>query len=948
MSRLCSILLLLTAAVFAQTNATDAAVDGYLLDPSGGAIAGGKVTLRNLRTNELLEIQSNSDGYYRFPLVKVGGYELTAAAPGFSEYKQTGLTLSVGQKARLDVSLKVGSATESVTVASDISVVEAGGQTAQGEVLNEQAIRSLPITSRNLYNFHLIGPGVKGIPSTGFGTTNFLFGGLNRTTWTVDGLDNSQRRFNRQIRLVISTPESVQEMQVMSGGYSAEFGRASGGVINVVSRSGTNELHGSGMGLYRPKETAARPPLNATRPNQTWWMVAGNLGGAIKKDRLWYFINSEYNPLKIPSPVTINRDAARQIGLSERDLRDSPFGETFHTPSGKMNFRLSDRHSGFLRYNRFTNDQPAGGAGLTIPDRTVTFEDRMNGGAAQLASVLKPNLLNELRFGINRRSELREPVGRADANGFHVNITGVANIGVNPLSGSSSVENSTQIIDNVTWTAGKHTVKAGFDFQTTGYGLTNAFARAFTFGGLTAGARRGAVTPLDQYVRTVRGEIDPESGRPYTYTQLTQDIGDRNVGLRFNFLNFFAQDEWRLNRRFTLNIGLRYELVLFPTFDAQAPFELSRGVNNDTNNFAPRFGFSWQPFNDSRTVVRGGYGIYYDSPSLQLPLNAAQFNGRRVLSYVVPGTSPTAPPFGQLLTGGVAAFQQTPSVNAFARDFQIMFGHNANFMIEREVVRNLSINLQYSWWAHRFGPYTRDINLSAPVRTLADGRPVYQGTAGRPNPLFRQINLLESGSNSNYNALDLTARKRFASGLQFSGTWSWSKALSDTDLQGGALSNPADRRFDYGNSNGDIRHSFNAQALWAPRFQSAAIKWVNGFEFSSMSWWNSGFRVNAVAGTDLNNDLVLNDRLPGRSRNSFAARDYFQVDFRLARRIPIREKHFLELIAESENLFNRLNANCGTEGCSGAVVNRDGALDLLRITSARQGRQFQFGMRYSF
>src|SRR5262249_20350137 len=231
---------------------------------------------------------------------------------------------------------------------------------------------------------------------------------------------------------------------------------------------------------------------------------------------------------------------------------------------------------------------------------------------------------------------------------------------------------------------------------------------------------------------------------------------------------------------------------------------------------------------------------------------------------------------------------------------------------------------------------------------LSDGRPVYRGTAGRPDPRFRRILLIESGSNSSYNALDVTVRKRFSAGLQFSGTWSWSHALSDSDLQGGAITDPSNRRFDHGNSNGDVRHSMNLQALYAPHFSQPALHWINGFELSTATFYNSGFPVNAVSGTDDNNDLAVNDRLAGRSRNSIFGPDFFQSDVRLVRRIKIKERYNLELISEAENLLNRLNANCSIEGCTGAVVNRDGAPDFLRITSARNGRQIQFGFRFSF
>lgn len=426
---------------FAQSNASDAAMEGYVQDASGARMSNAQVAARNVGTNVETLAVSDGQGFFRFPLLKVGAYELRVSATGFSEFKQTGILLSVGKLARIDVTLKVGATTESMTVSADASIVEQG-VVAQGEVTNERAVRSLPITSRNVYNFHLLGPGVKGIPSTGFGTTQFTFGGANRSAWTVDGLDNTARINSRQIRLVISTPEAVQEMQVLSGAYSAEFGRAAGGVINVVSRSGTNDLHGGSMGLYRPLETTARSALAVARTQQTWYMMSGNLGGALKKDKLWFFINDEFNPLRTPSPVTILPAAAAALRLPASDLVDSPFGETFHTPTAKLNFRLSEKNSGFLRYNRFTNDQPGGGGGLTTISRSTTFEDRMNGGAAQLATVLKPNLLNEFRFGFNRRGQQRLTYVPGEPNGAQININGVANFGVNPLAGSGGIEAS--------------------------------------------------------------------------------------------------------------------------------------------------------------------------------------------------------------------------------------------------------------------------------------------------------------------------------------------------------------------------------------------------------------------------------------------------------------------------------------------------------------------------
>jgi hypothetical protein len=935
------------AAGFTQSNATDGALDGFVKDPSGASVPAAKVIALNIATSQVRETTTDDAGYYRFPLLQVGDYQVIVSATGFAEYQRTGIHLNVGTQARVDVALTVGGAAETVTVTGDASMVMAG-QGASGEVLGPEAVRTLPITSRNVYNFHLIGPGVKGLPSTGFGTTQFLVGGHNRMSWSMDGLDNSQRRTNRQIRLVISTPENVEEMQVLTGAYSAEFGRAAGGVINVISRSGSNVMRGSAMALLRPNGWSARPPLAATKPQQEWWMVEGNLGGALVKDRVFFFANYEYNPLKAPQPVTIDPAAAAAIGIPASDLGNSPFGETFHTPSVKVNFRANDRNSGFVRVNRFTNDQPGAGGGLTTPSRSVSFADRMYGIGAQLATTFGSGVLNELRTGFNRRSELREPYGQGSATGANVNITSVANFGVNPLAGSTSVEASFQVIDNLTWTRGRHSLKTGLDYQSTRFDVTSALARAFTFAGLAASNGRAAVTPLNQYLNAVAGVIDPATGRPFTYTQLQQELGDPTLGMRVHYFNTFVQDEIRLRPDVTLSAGIRYEFTHIPTLDAEAPYPLSREVSDDPNNIAPRVGVTWRPFGSDRTSVRGGYGMFYDTTSLGLVVNAAQINGRRILSYVVPGTDPRAPSYPNLLATADPAFSTPPSITAFPEDFEIMFAHQASASIERQVTAHLMAAVSYSYWGHRDAPYSHDTNLGPVTSLLADGRPVFTGSANRPDPRFRAINLVESKGRSAYHGLDFTVKQRLSSGVQLSGTYSVATAKSIGDMEGGALMDPSDPERDWGASPGDVRHTISAQASYAPDLKAAGMQWINGFQFSTLVFYNSGFPVNALAGTDLNNDLVLNDRALFRERNAFVGPDYLQVDFRLSRRVKLGGAASIDLMVESENLFNRLNASCSIAGCTSAVVNREGAADFGRITATRPGRYVQFGGRFNF
>lgn len=927
--------LLAPSPVVAQSNATDGALEGVVRDPSDATIPAATLVATNLRTGLVTTATTDSEGYYRFPLLQVGEYELLVTATGFAEYRQTGIRLSAGQRARVDTRLTIGGASETVHVTADASMV-ATSQAVAGEVLPEEAVRVLPITSRNVYNFHLVGPGVKGRPSTGFGTTQFVVGGADRMQWYMDGIDNTSRNGSRQIRLVITTPENVEEMQLMTGAYSAEFGRAAGGVINVITRSGSNQLRGALMGMIRPSDWIARPPLATTRPKQTWHMVQGNVGGPIVRDRLFVFANYEFNPYENVNPVTITPAAIAALGLPASELDDTN-GEIFHTPSVKVNYRLNAANNGFVRYNRFTNRQPGGGSGLSTLSRGNIYKDRMNGVGGQLASVVG-GVLNEMRVGFNVRNTWNTPPCEGSATSAQINITGVANFGCNPAAASTGHEASLEFIDNLTATRGAHTFKTGINVQSTVNEPTSGRARLFTFGGLAASGGRPAVSSLNQYLLTLAGAIDPATGRPYTYTQLAQDLGEPSVSLRFTFFNVFLQDEWRVSSGLTLNAGVRYELIKFPTLDVTAPYELSRSISTDSNNIAPRVGLTWIPGESQKTVVRAGYGIYYDSPGLNLATNAA-LRSTRLLSYQVSGTDPRSPVFPNLLATADPSFSIVPSIVAFDEDYQVTYAHNASVQVSRELMRDLSVTVGYSYWAHRNAPYTHDVNLPAPVGQLEDGRPVYSGAAGRPNTTFRAINLVSSAASGNYHGLDVSVRRRFNQGVQFTLNYGYSRARNNGDLVGGTVMDPSNLDRDWGPSNLDQPHTVSAQWSLAPRFTSA-LRVLNGLQFSGTTFYSSGYPFSPGAGADLNADLVLNDRLVGTGRNSARLPDFLQTDLRVSRRIGLGGRRAIEVLIESENAFNRPN---GT-----GVVTQQRAADFMRVTATRPGRYIQLGARVTF
>ncbi|HKE27866.1 MAG TPA: carboxypeptidase regulatory-like domain-containing protein [Bryobacteraceae bacterium] len=935
----------------AQSNAIDAAIEGYVRDGTGAAMSNAHVMVRNTATNVRTEADTNSEGYFRFPLLQVGAYDLTAEANGFKSVTKPGILLAAGQKVHLDLEMPVGTRTDSVEVTADATVALADtGSSAVGGVVSTKEVEDLPIVSRNIYNYQLLAPGVQGLSSPTFGTTQFAFGGNERSSWNLDGLDNTQRAGSRQIRMVITTPEAVEEVQVLSNGYSAEFGRAAGGQVNVILKSGTNQFHGSELFLFRPQSWQARPSLAATNPSESWYDEAVTLGGPIKKDKIFFFTQFEHNPYTRPNALTILPTNAAALNLPADQQGTAPFGETYDTYVGKINFQLNDRNTGYVRYARFTNHQPNSASGLTTPNRGVNFDDHMNGGGVQLATAFTPALLNEFRYGAIERTQANAPVGSATPYDVAVNITGVANIGYNPLAATSTTELSNEIIDNLTWTHGRHTWKAGVDFQHTNFDIFKSENLAYTFGGLSAVAgARGAVSALNQYLYTVQGLSDPATGKPYTYTNFAEDGGNPKLNISFNFMNWFVQDEIRLNSRFTVNAGLRYEAILFPTFDPNAPYPLSRQINDDLKDFAPRVSFNWLATKDAKTVVRGAFGTFYDVPSLAIFYTAGQVNGDRFLSYQIAGTDPNAPLFPAVPTLSSAAYIVKPNINAFAPGYKNTYQMQTNLQVQREIVRNLIVTAGYNYDAQRHGIYSQNINLGAPVSYLADGRPVFGGAALRPNQSFNQINLIQSGANTNYNALFVNIQKRMSAGLMLQLSYTWSHALSDNLGEGGSISDPTNLRRDWGNADNDLRHYLVADWLYEPHFKSPSVKWINGFELSSMFFYNSGYPVNAVAGVDLNNDGILNDRPLFRGRNDVTGPGLVQVDARVQRTFIVRERYRAVGLLEAENALNHTNASCSTAGgCSGAVINTAGAADFGRMISARTARNVQFGFKVLF
>ncbi len=932
-------LLVLATHSPAQTGLVNGSIQGIITDASGARVPAARVRAVNTATQFVREVFSAETGQYELALLPLGGYEVTVTASGFGAWTQGPVTVQAGKSTLLNVELRVASSQETVNVTADASILALEPAVQGG--LNTRAVLNMPSVARNVQNLALFAPGVIGRRDDEFGTTQFAFGGMPRRGFTVDGLDNTQR--GGQLRLGVFSTESIGEINVVQNAMSAEYGRTVGGIVNMVTRGGANQVHGDFLWLVRRPGLIARPSLAATDPFQQRAVYAGTLSGPIVKDKLFFFVNAEYHPLDQPRPITITPANAAALSIPESELGAAPFAQRFQMYLGRLDYRVNDRNFGFVRYNYFfTPSKFNTSGGLLVKSAGNNFDDRQDSTAAQWTTMASPAIVNEFRFGDLRREFFRPPV--SGVIGPVTQITGVANLGSNGSAAQRYNEVQNQFIDNLSIRLGAHTLKLGLDFSTTLVDQFDRLSMTYTFGGLPG------VTPLNQYLNTINKVQNPATGRPFTYTQLTQSFGNNTARTRTQAFNYFIQDDWRVSRKVTLNFGIRYELVDYPFLSPTGQVAGSMAVPNDTNNFAPRFGFALTPM--KKTVVRGGYGLFYDTTNLRLLSAVVRGDGVRVTTYRINGADPASPPYPTGLTSPNPSFGVKPSVTVFAQDFRSMYAHQANLQIEQEIVADLSVTAGWLFYGSHRAPLTIDTNTGAPTGALADGRPVYGGV--RPDTRFNQVFELRSVANSNSHAGFLSVNKRYSRGLQFGLHYMLSHSINDNDSSGDSgspVTDPSNIRWDRGSASADQRHRFTLAAVWEPRIAGnrTAEAIVNGWMFAPNYTYGSGFPVNLVQGSDLNRDSNNNDRPLFTPRNSLTGPSFSELNLRLSRSFPLyKERVRLDFIAEAENLLNSTNPACGVGGCTGAVVNRYDAADLLRPTSALNSRQIQLGARIRF
>ncbi len=921
-------LLLAAIAAFPQSQATTGNIEGRVTDPNGAAVPTVTITATNQETGLTKSTNADESGDFRIIFLPPGKYRVTTSgAQGFAGADFGNVTVTVGGKTPLDIQLKVGGTTTMVDVAAEGQIVETT-RTSVSSTINERAIQNLPVNGRNFLDFATLTPGVTRDPTR---AGDLAVGGQKGTfnSLQVDGADNNNTFFGQSFGRTGTRPpyqfseESVQEFQVNQNGFSAEFGRAGGAVINVVTKSGTNQWHGSAFEYFRDESLNSNTPIltarGARRPKSQINQFGGTIGGPIKKDRAFIFAAYDGQRSNIPNvldPPNFGAQTAAIQALLAPKLGTYNVGRKQDVFMAKTDIRLNNANLLVLRFNHqnFTGNNNENSGPLSVQEHSGNSVAKTTTFSGSVTSTLTNRLVNEFRFQFGRD---REP-GQANSDAPEARILTVGNsflqLGRNNFSPRETTIKRWQFIDNLSYTRGAHNLKFGTDLN---------FDHIFNF---FPGLFTGSYT-FPSYASFA-------SNTPSAFTQNFGGAGTSGgtTNPNLNDYGFFGQDDWRVNPKLTLNLGLRYDYqkLAAPTVFNPSAALAAAGLSTttpvrDRNNFAPRFGFSYAL--DGKTVFRGGYGIFYSrTTGIMLGTshsqNGIQVTGVNLNCTAVPNPCLTYP---AIFTTPPAAGAQTPNLYLFDRNYAQPHIHQARVGFERELVPNMSLSVTYLMFRGAQLSRTRDINLAPPVATTVTdpgGAPllVWRHPATRPIAGFTRISLFESTADSFYNGLAVELKRRFARGFQFIMAYTYSSARDNkpdqTMVVVGAddskgVQNNLDIGGDYGRSDLDIRHRF----VFSPVYEigrvakdNAASALLSNWTFSGIATLQSGFAYSATVSGDLNRDgNSATDRVPGTARNQFTTPNIYVFDTRVTKSFSFGEKYKLSLVAEAFNLFNRSN-----------------------------------------
>jgi outer membrane receptor protein involved in Fe transport len=932
------LLVSLPRPAIAQSQSAGGEIEGVVAGEAG-TVPGATVTIRNTATGVSRDVTTDEQGRYHAPLLAVGTYEVSASAQGFAAARSQPLELHIGETLEVDLALQV-TASEEMVVTAEAPVLEAS-RTQQASTVNDRAVANLPTNGRNFIDFVLTTPGVTKDVRLG----DISFAGQRGTlnSLVVDGADNNNTFFGQALGRTGSgrapyqfSQDVVQEFQVNRNAYSAEYGRAGGAVINVVTKSGTNEFHGSLFEFYRDKSLNANSFVNKIavppRPKSPYQFdqFGGSLGGPISRDRAFFFASYDGQRNETPNDVnvdlnlaglTLPTDADTQAGLAALRSKGSSWTRRQDQDDffGKVDWHLSPSEGLSVRYNHqnFTGQNFENGGATNAEEHTGNSLVNTRTLNASLSSILG-SFFNEARAQYAKDQEPGEANSALPEATVRQSGRTILTLGRNFFSPRETTIKRRQLADTGILLRGDHTWKAGFDVNDDEIlnFFPGNFSGAYTFSSI-ASFHRG--TPNGSGERYVQAFAGPGTTGPTTHPDILETA-------------LFVQDEWDVRSNVKLTLGLRYDRQKFeqPKVRNPNPQLAAAGIdtsflNVDDDNYGPRLGLAWTP--DDRLVVRAGYGLFFGRTPAIMVGTAHSNNGINVQTLTFTGAAaPQYPNTFPAIPPGAAA--PKPTIFVFDRDYENPEVHQASFGADYRLTDDIAVGASYLYVRGKKLQRSTDINLLPPV---PEAIPVQGGGSvtvdrfptARPFSNFDRIIEFQSTAESEYNGLTLELRKRFDGLLQYNVAYTYGK-VTDTVPDATAVvpnsgddakfpSNPFDFDDDDAPGNNDQRHRVVFSGLWDLGYwndaQGAKRALLGGWAISWIAYWQTGQPYSKTVTNDLNRDgNTRNDIVPG-SRNSEDLPDVYNVDLRVAKRIPLPWDAQLELIAEAFNLFDRDNVN---------------------------------------
>lgn len=932
------------SGLWGQSNITTGELLGTVRDSEGGPLPGTVVEVKNTETGLTRRVLTNTEGAFRFEFLPVGVYDIRAELSGFRPEVRQGVAVRLGASVQVEFILDIGTLAEEITVTAAAPVVE----TTRPDVANsvgEEQIANLPLNGRDFLDFIALTP-QSVVDDNGRAHVGGMRGIQNN--FNIDGA-NAQSSFFGEERggtrpAFTFSQGAIKEFQVLASSYNVQFGNASGGIINAITKSGTNNFKLEGWYYFRDEslvEDYKKAPAAQFAPSKRAFeqhQFGLALGGPFVKDKLHYFFSYDGQRRDTPIALEFRRFPAGFEGEFESRTGLKLSDESFRTITqtndddvllGKLDWQASPSVLVTFRHN-YSNYE---GANATSSSSTTGvsnngFEtNKFNSSVVNVNSVLGANGFNELILQYAKEERPR----KANKTSIpEVVISSDAFFGQNNFLPNNLIEDRTQLADNFTYYLEKHGIKAGFNLD--------------------------LVTYDDLFYRYQAGRYfyrswsDFFNNKPSQYIQSFSDFGGR-VKFDTDYYSGYLQDEWKPTPNLTITAGIRYDFQDNPKPKETNPnFPNTGKIPDDKDNWAPRVGFAWDPFGEGRTVIRGGFGYFYDNTPTLLLANAMLTNGLRVVRVTLncSNTQP-CPTFPNTFPSLGSLPITTPDLFVFAPGFENPRTKRFSIGVEHGLGANTAVGGEFLWSYTTHLERLWDLNL-VPVGWTEFGTHYYD-RAQKNYSGFGRIGQFTDDAEARYWAIVLKARKRWADRWMFDASYTYSKWRDN---------NSNERTVSVGAYGAGEDH-LNIMGNWGPGDFDTTHKFVFSavvllpfdVQLSTIATVRSGYPFTPTDGRDLNNDSYTGDRAYWEGvhygRNSFRQPYYRNVDLRLAKIFRFGGHYELEVLGEVFNLFN--SSNFRTSITQLVLYDRTRQVasrnpDFARANLSGLPRQYQVGLKF--